>query len=85
MDVEGVLQLLAERLHLGALLEHLPAEPMHLPLQRLRPCRTLAQHSCLTHQIRQLQPQGPQLRHSLPARHIKQVGSVIPVAKLTEV
>lgn len=67
MDIEGVLQLLAERLHLGTLLQHLPAQLMHLPLQRLRCRRTLAQHTRFSHQVCQLQPQSPHLCQPLPA------------------
>ena len=60
MHVEGVLQLLRERLGLGALLQELLAESVHLPLQDVDGAHRVLQHAELALQIPELDLQHPE-------------------------
>ena len=61
VDIEGVLQLLREGLHLGALLQQLPAQAVHLVLQDINVGYAVLQDVQLPPGLPQLQLQQPQL------------------------
>ena len=61
MNVEGVLQLLREGLHLGALLQQLAPQAVHLVLQDVDVGHTVLQDVQLAPRLPKLQLQQPQL------------------------
>lgn len=70
VDIEGVLQLLGEGLHLGALLQQLAAQAVHLVLQDVNVGHTVLQDVQLPPGLSQLQLQQPQLIQPVTQPHL---------------
>ena len=71
VDVEGVLQLLGEGFDLGALLQQLPAQAVHLVLQDVDVGHTVLQDVQLPPRLPQLQLQQPQLIQPVITQEMK--------------
>ena len=70
MHIEGVLQLLAQRLHLGALLQELLAEAVHLPLEHVDVCHRRLEQVQLAFEVCQLDLEDTDLVQAVAVLHL---------------